>query len=60
MQNTFQNPMQLIQQINQFRQTISGNPEDIVRQMVQSGQVTQQQLDQAQSMAINLIKMLPR
>lgn len=60
MQNTIQNPMQLIQQINQFKQTINGNPEEIVRQMVQSGQVSQQQLNQAQQIAVNIIKMLPK
>lgn len=50
--------MNLLQQLNQFRAGIHGNPEDIVKQMVSSGQVSQQQLNEAQQMAKQLQDML--
>ena len=41
------NPMMnLISQFNQFRSTFSGNPETQVKQLIQSGRMTQEQFDQ--------------
>ena len=41
------NPMQLLQQFNEFRQKMSGqNPHQMVDQLVQSGRMTEQQRDQ--------------
>ena len=49
------NPMQMIQQFQQFRQQMAGkNPREMVDELVQSGKMTPQQRDglaqQAQSM----------
>lgn len=45
---------QLLQQFNQFKQTVKGDPRQLVMQMVQSGQVSQEQLNQAMQMARQL------
>lgn len=45
------NPMQMMQQFQQFRNTFSGNPQHMVQQMLQSGQITEAQLQQATQMA---------
>lgn len=45
-------PMSMIQQFNQFRQQMQGvNPKNMVMDMLQSGKINQQQLNQAQQMA---------
>ena len=51
------NPMNLMQQLNQFRAGIQGNPEEIVKKMVSSGQVSQAELNQAQQMAKQIQEM---
>lgn len=50
------NPMQMIQQITQFRQNMLNqnpnmNPQEMVNQMVQSGKVSQAQFEQARQFA---------
>lgn len=45
------NPMQMMQQFQQFRNTFRGNPQQMVQQMLQSGQITETQLQQATQMA---------
>ncbi len=52
------NMAQLLQQFNQFRQNFSGNAQAEVMRMVQSGQISQQQLDQVQSMARQIYNMI--
>ncbi len=47
----FGNMQNMIQQFKQFRQNFAGDPRQVVQQMLQSGQITQDQLNQAQSMA---------
>ena len=42
------NPMQMIQKFMEFKNNFKGNPQEEVQKMLQSGQITQQQLDQAQ------------
>lgn len=49
-----QNPMKLMQQFNQFRQTVTGDPQQIVMDMVRSGRISQAQLNQAQQTAMQL------
>lgn len=45
-------PMSMIQQFNQFRQQMHGvNPQNMVMDMLRSGKINQQQLNQAQQMA---------
>nr|DAJ98753.1 MAG TPA: Protein of unknown function (DUF2680) [Caudoviricetes sp.] len=44
-------PMQMIQQFMQFKQNFKGNPKAEVQKMLQSGKISQQQLNQVQQMA---------
>lgn len=44
----FQN---LVQRFQQFKRTFQGNPQQEVQKMLQSGRITQQQLNQAQAFA---------
>lgn len=49
------NPMQIMQQVTQFRQQMLAsnpnmNPQEMVNQMVSSGKVSQQQFEQARNM----------
>lgn len=43
--------MQMIQQFNQFKNSFTGDPKQAVMNLLQSGQMNQQQLDQLQAMA---------
>ena len=46
------NPMQMISHFPQFMQQMRGqDPQQLLNQLVQSGRVNQQQLNQAQQMA---------
>lgn len=45
------NPMQLQQRFQQFQSGIQGNPQQQVMQIVQNGNITQQQWNQAQQIA---------
>lgn len=45
------NPMQMIQQFNQFKNSFTGDPKQAVMNLLQSGQMNQQQLNQLQAMA---------
>lgn len=47
----FGNMQNFINQFNQFKNTFSGDPQQKVQQMLQSGQITQEQLNKAQSLA---------
>lgn len=44
-------PMQMIQQFMQFKQNFKGDPKAEVQKMLQSGRISQQQLNQVQQMA---------
>lgn len=46
--------VQLVQQFQQFKQTLNGNPKQIVMDMLSNGQISQAQLNQAQQMANQL------
>lgn len=56
------NPMmqfqRMMNQFQQFRQTFQGDPKAEVEKLIQSGKMTQQQLDQLQTMATQFQKML--
>lgn len=43
-------PMQMIQQFMQFKQNFKGDPKAEVEKMLQSGRISQQQLNQVQQM----------
>ena len=44
-------PMQMMQQVMQFKQNFKGDPKAEVEKMLQSGKISQQQLNQVQQMA---------
>lgn len=46
----------IFQQFDQFRQTINGDPRQLVDQMLQRGQVTQEQVNQAMEMAKRMLR----
>ena len=45
------NMFQIMERFNQFKQTLTGNPKDQVMQLLNSGQVSKEQYDQAVQMA---------
>lgn len=47
----FQNPIQMIQEFNRFRQNFQGNPQEELNKLLTSGRLNQHQLNQLQSMA---------
>ena len=51
-------PMQMIQQFMQFKQNFKGDPKAEVEKMLQSGRISQQQLNQVQQMAGHFQHML--
>lgn len=50
-QNAGMPDMQMLQQLKAFKQNFKGNPKQMVMQMLQSGQITNPQLQQAMQMA---------
>lgn len=52
------NIQNLLSGLNQFRQTFQGNPQQQVQQMLNSGQITQSQFNQAAQMATQIQNML--
>lgn len=48
----------LIRQFAQFKQSFSGDPKAEVMRLVQSGKITQEQLNRAQAMATQLMQIL--
>lgn len=53
-----QNPLQIIQEFNKFRQTFTGNPEEEVKKLIASGRINQSQLNELQNMASQFQQML--
>ena len=51
-------PKALIDRFNQFRQTFRGDPRQQVQQMLNSGQITQEQYNRAAQMATQFQQML--
>ncbi len=51
-------PMQIMQQFMQFKQNFKGDPKAEVEKMLQSGKISQQQLNQVQQMAGQFQRML--
>lgn len=51
-------PMQMMQQFMQFKQNFKGDPKAEVQKMLQSGKISQQQLNQVQQMAGQFQNML--
>lgn len=60
MNNPFgMNPQALMAQFNQFKQNFRGDPRQQVQQLLNSGQMTQEQYNQLQGFAKQFMKMLP-
>ena len=57
-QGPFNNPMQMIQQFNQFRNNFQGNPQQKVQEMLNTGQMTQEQFGQLSAMAQTFMQLL--
>lgn len=51
-------PMQIMQQFNQFRQTFKGNPQEEVQKLLDSGRMSQDQFKRLSEMANQLQKFL--
>ena len=49
---------QMLNKFNQFRSTFSGNPEAQVKQMIQNGQMSQEQFNQIAQMANQLYRFI--
>lgn len=48
----------LLDRFNQFRNTLQGDPQAIVQQLLQSGRMTQEQYNQLSRMAFDFQKLL--
>ena len=55
--NPFTNMMNFMNRFNQFRQMFNGNAQQQVQQMLNSGQITQEQYNQAAQMANQIQQM---
>lgn len=54
-----QNPMlNMITQLNRFRQTFQGNPKQQVQQLLNSGKMSQEQFNQLSQMATQIQNMM--
>jgi replicative DNA helicase len=56
-ENGFNNPFQMIQKFNEFRQNFTGDPKQMVEQLLQSGRMSQQQFQQLSQMASEFQKL---
>lgn len=54
------NMAQMMQAFNQFKENFKGDPKQKVQEMLNSGQVTQSQVDQAMQMAKQFQAMMPK
>lgn len=52
------NIQEFLSRFNQFRQTFSGNPQQQIQQMLNSGRITQAQYNNAVNMANQMARML--
>ncbi|MBQ8551736.1 MAG: hypothetical protein IJ428_02860 [Clostridia bacterium] len=51
--------MAFVEQFNQFRANFQGDPKVEIQKLLQSGKITQQQLDKVQQMAAQFQRLLP-
>lgn len=56
--NPFGNMMNMLQQFNQFKSTFRGDPKQKVQELLNSGQMSQQQFQQLSAMAEQFQKMM--
>lgn len=60
MPGPFGNMQQMIQQFNQFKNSFTGDPKQAVQNMLNSGRISQDDLNRAQEMARQLMNILPK
>lgn len=58
--NPFGGAMNFMKQFNQFRQGIQGNPQQMVQNMLQNGQMSQDQFTQLSNMANQIMPFVRR
>lgn len=58
MSGPFGNFAQMMQQFNDFKRTFTGNPQEEVMKLLQSGKINQQQLNDLQAMAKQFEKLM--
>lgn len=51
---------QMMQQFNRFRANFQGDPKEEVQKLLQSGKMSQEQLNQLQGAAQQFMKLIPR
>lgn len=56
----FGNMMNFMNQFNQFRQGVQGNPQQMVQNMIQNGQMSQDQFQQLSNMANQIMPFMKR
>lgn len=56
----FDNAANIMQQFNQFKSTFQGDPQQKVQELLQSGQMSQQQFNQLSAMAQTFRQLLGR
>lgn len=49
--NPMRNPMQMLSEFNRFKNEFKGDPEEAVKKLVSSGQISQKQLNDLQTAA---------
>ena len=63
-QNSMFNPfggfMNFMNQFNQFRSGVQGNPQQMVQNMIQNGQMSQEQFNQLSNMANQILPFIRR
>ena len=52
------NPMQMMQEFLRFKNSFKGDPKQEVMKLLQNGQMSQQQLNQLQGMAQEMMQMM--
>lgn len=56
--NSMNQPNNILQQFQQFRQNFKGDPQQTIQQLLNSGRITQQQYNQAVQTAQQLSRMM--
>lgn len=56
--NGFNNPFQMIQKFNEFRQNFTGDPKQMVEQLLKSGRMSQQDFNRYSQMASEFQKLV--
>lgn len=58
--NPTSNISEFTQKLNQLKQTFSGNPQQTIQQMLNSGKITQEQFNNAAQQAQQIMKLFGR